>query len=261
MRRVLGAAAARRAGRGDPAAPPARADSVRRTQFRVRGGRASAAARARRARPARARHLLRDAAARAGAGRPGRGSRGRRVRPLPADRRGARTLAGWDAGAADVLDVSPRHRVRASTGVRRARLLDRLGGGRVRVGGARRLRNPVPPRGGPHPLRPAGPDELPRGRLRLPARVERELGDRRADRADPGPGRRRPGDLRPLGRRRLERRRAARPQGDRRPAHVRVRRPRADAPERGRAGDRGLPRPLPGAARRRRRRPSASWRA
>ena len=103
------------------------------------------------------------------------------------------------------------------------------------------------------PVRPAGADELPRGRLRLRAHVEPGVGDRGADRADPRPGRRRAGDLRALRRRRLERRGAARPPRDRRPADVRVRRPRPDAQERGRAGDRGVPRPLQGAAGRRRR--------
>ena len=43
-------------------------------------------------------------------------------------------------------------------------------------------------------------------------------------------------------------------QGGRRPAHLRVRRPRPDAQERGRPGRRRLPRPLPGPARRGRRR-------
>ena len=64
--------------------------------------------------------------------------------------------------------------------------------------------------------------------------------------AHPRPGRRRQGHLRPVGRRRLVRRGAARAPRDRRPAHLRLRRPRPDAQERGRAGHRGLPRPLQG---------------
>ena len=84
--------------------------------------------------------------------------------------------------------------------------------------------------------------------------VERRVDRRGADRADPRPGRRRQGHLRPVRRRRLVGRRAARPPGDRRPADLRLRRPRPDAQERGRAGHRGLPRPLQGPARRRRRR-------
>ena len=79
------------------------------------------------------------------------------------------------------------------------------------------------------------------------------VGDRRAGREDPGPGRRRPGDLRPLRRRRLLGRGAARPQGGRGEADLRLRRPRADADERGRAGGRGL-RPVRHPARPRRRR-------
>ena len=66
--------------------------------------------------------------------------------------------------------------------------------------------------------------------------------------------------LRALRRRRLRGRRAARPQGGRRPAHLRLRRPRAAARERGRAGRGDVRRPLPRAARPRRRRRSASSR-
>ena len=72
-----------------------------------------------------------------------------------------------------------------------------------------------------------------------------------AIRAQVGDG---PRHLRPLRRRRLDRRGAARAPRGRRPADVRVRRPRADAQERGRAGHLRLPRPLQGPARRRRRR-------
>ena len=61
-------------------------------------------------------------------------------------------------------------------------------------------------------------------------------------------------DLRALGRRRLGRGGAARLQGGRRPADLRVRRPRAHARQRGGAGRRDLRRPLPGAARPRPRR-------
>ena len=86
------------------------------------------------------------------------------------------------------------------------------------------------------------------------AHLEPGVDRRGAGRADPRPGRRRPGDLRALGRRRLLGGRAARAPRDRRPAHVRVRRPRADAQERGRAGHLRVPRPLQGPARRGRRR-------
>ena len=53
----------------------------------------------------------------------------------------------------------------------------------------------------------------------------------------PRAGRQRRGDPRPVRRRRFVGRRGADPQGDRRPAHLRVRRPRPAAPERGEAGD------------------------
>ena len=56
------------------------------------------------------------------------------------------------------------------------------------------------------------------------------------DRRDPRAGRGGPGDLRPFGRGRQRRRRGADPRGDRPPAHLRLRRPRPDARERGRAG-------------------------
>ena len=67
------------------------------------------------------------------------------------------------------------------------------------------------------------------------------LGDgqlhRRGGRAHPRAGRRRRGDPGPVGRRRFERRRGADPQGDRRQAHLRLRRPRAAAQGRRPAGD------------------------
>ena len=47
-------------------------------------------------------------------------------------------------------------------GLHRAGVVDGLAGGRVRVARAGDLRDPVSPRGRPHPLRPAGADELPR---------------------------------------------------------------------------------------------------
>ena len=70
---------------------------------------------------------------------------------------------------------------------------------------------------------------------------------------DPRAGRARAGALRPLGRRRLGGRRAARAQGGRRPAHLRLRRPRAPAQGRGGAGRRDVRPALPRPARPRRR--------
>ena len=84
--------------------------------------------------------------------------------------------------------------------------------------------------------------------LHRPRRLHRRLDHGRlqgpGDRRDPRPGRRRPGHLRPLRRRRLVGRRGADPRGDRRPAHLRLRRHRPDAPGRGRGGRHPVPRPL-----------------
>ena len=94
-----------------------------------------------------------------------------------------------------------------------------------------------------------GAEELPLQRRRGAARVDARCGDRGAGRAHPRPGRARAGSVRAVGRRRLGRRRAARAQGGRRPAHVRLRRPRASPAERGRTGRRDIRRPLPSPAR------------
>ncbi len=61
------------------------------------------------------------------------------------------------------------------------------------------------------------------------------------DRQDPRPGRQGQGDLRALRRRRLRRRRGVDPRGDRRRAHLRVRRPRLAAAGRGREGRGAVP--------------------
>jgi GMP synthase (glutamine-hydrolysing) len=61
---------------------------------------------------------------------------------------------------------------------------------------------------------------------------------------DPRPGRRRQGDLRPVGRRRQLGGRGADPRGDRRATDLRVRRHRPAAQERGRPGRHPVPRPL-----------------
>ena len=81
---------------------------------------------------------------------------------------------------------------------------------------------------------------------------------RDVDRRHPRPGRRRPGHLRAVRRRRLGGGRRARAPGHRAAAHVRVRRHRADAPGRGRAGRRDLPPPPGHRAHPRARRPTAS---
>ena len=146
--------------------------------------------------------------------------------------------AGGDAARADVLDVPPRHRVRAAAGVHRAGVLERLAGG---GGGGRRaghLRHPVSSRGRAHALRPGDPDAVPDGGVRLRADVVGGVDRRGPDRAHPRAGGRRAGDLRALGRGGLLGGGAARAPRGRRAADVRVRRSRADAQGRGRAGGR-----------------------
>ena len=154
-------------------------------------------------------------------------------------RRRRRAPARRAAGRAAVLDEPSRLRLRGAGGIHRARRLAR----------ARRS-----PRSRAPSAASTGSSSTPRSSTRRTARRSSSascarspargalvagLGDRRADRGDPRPGRRRRRDLRALRRRRLGDRRGARPPGDRRPAHLRPRRPRADAQERGRAGRRG----------------------
>ena len=78
----------------------------------------------------------------------------------------------------------------------------------------------------------------------LPGRLDHGRLPRRGDRPHPRAGRQGPGDLRPFGRRRFVGRGGADPRGDRRPADLRLRRSRPDAPGRGGGGGRPLPRPL-----------------
>ena len=248
MRRLLRAAAPPRWRRRGRASSAQGRDLVGRSGVGLRRRGAAAAVRAAQARRAGAGHLLWDAAAGARARRPRRGCRGRGVRTLAADRLRHRAAAGRHSGRAIVLDVAPRHGLLAAARVHGAGVVDRVAGGRIRVRARGRVRDPVSPRGGSHPVRPAGAVQLPDRHLWLQRKLERRLGDRGSDRPDPSAGRRRARDLRPLGRGRLERRRAARAPCDRRPADMRVRRPRADAQERGRAGHLRLPGPLQGAA-------------
>ena len=82
---------------------------------------------------------------------------------------------------------------------------------------------------------------------------------RRPGRRDPRPGRRRAGHLRAVRRCRLRGRGGARAPGRRRPADLRLRRPRPAAGGRGRAGREGLRRRDRRRPRRRRRQPTSSW--
>ena len=177
--------------RGGRRAQAARDHPLRRARLGVRAGRAGARRAPARAGRAGDGHLLRDAAARPHARRPRRAGRGRRVRPLGAAGRRARRAAGGPAARADLLDVPPRHRLRAAAGLHRAGLLDRLAGRRGGGHRARDLRHPVPPRGRAHALRPGDPDALPDRGLRLRADLVGRVDRRGTDPPDPQPGRRR----------------------------------------------------------------------
>ena len=96
------------------------------------------------------------------------------------------------------------------------------------------------------------------------AKRQRRLDDgrlpRRGDRPHSRASRQVARDLRLVGRRQFGGRGRAHPRGDRRPAHLRVRRPRAHAPRRsGRSGE-SVPRPFQHSARSRRRRAKSSSR-
>ena len=136
--------------------------------------------------------------------------------------------------------------VAAPDGLRGHRPHRRRAGGRARGRRPAHLRRAVPPRGRAHAARPGDAQALPLRRVRLPPDVDDDVDHRdrrsRPIRAQVG---RRAGHLRAVGRRRLGGGRRARAQGDRRPAHLRLRRHRADARGRGRAGGRDVP-PPPG---------------
>ena len=104
------------------------------------------------------------------------------------------------------------------------------------------------------PYGPGRAQALPGRRLRLRHDVVGRVDRRGADRADPRPGRRRRRSSAASAAASTRRSPRCSCTGDRRPAHLRLRRPRPDAQERGRAGHRDLPRPLQGPARARRRR-------
>ena len=103
------------------------------------------------------------------------------------------------------------------------------------------LRVDVPPRSGAHARRRKTPAQFrPQGR-RPDRRLDHARLPRGGDREDPRAGRQGQGDLRPLRRRRFSGRRGADPRGDRRPAHLRVRRSRHAAARRGQDGRRPVP--------------------
>ena len=239
MRRLLGAAAGDRVARRDPRAAAEGPGALRRAGIGLRARGAALPDRAARPRDPDAGHLLRDAGDGPEPRRQGRGGGVGRVRARRAHpHRRRRPPARRPARGAELLDEPPRHGLRAAAGLRRPRLDPGLAGRRLRGSRQGPLRDPVPPRGRPHALRDRDPDPLPARPCRLRAAVVAAVGDRRAGRPDPRPGRRGHGDLRPLRRGRLVGRRAARPQSGGREADLRLRRPRADADERGRAGGR-----------------------
>ena len=192
----------------------------------LRGRRAAGRPGAVRPRRARARHLLRHAADGPGPRRRGRTDRRVGVRPHRARRRARRALRRA-ARAPDRLDEPsrPGHRPPAGARVVGASPVD--ADRRLRGSGPRRLRRPVPPRGRATPRTATTCSRTSStGSAGAPAWTP-DRGDRGAGRADPRPGRRRARALRALRRRRLRGRGAARPQGGRRSAHVRLRRPTA----------------------------------
>ena len=107
---------------------------------------------------------------------------------------------------------SPRPR-RADRGVRGPR--------------AAALRRPVPPGGRAHAARAGGPQELPLPRRRRAARLDGRSRDRGGDGAHPRPGRRRAACSAPSPAASTRRWPRCCAQGGRRPAHLRLRRPRA----------------------------------
>ena len=125
--------------------------------------------------------------------------------------------------------------------------------GRVRGRRPQALRRAVAPRGAALDVRPAGARELPPARCGPEGGVDRGERRRRPRRLGACPGRRGPGHLRPVRGRRLLGCRGAGAEGRRRPADLRVRRPRAAALGGGRAGREGLRRGHRRRPRRRRR--------
>ena len=246
--RLLGARRSHDLARGGARAQPARADPQRRAGVGVRGQRAARRPADLRARHPDARHLLRHAADGARPRRSRRPHRRLRVREDGAARGGVAALQGH-AGGSDRLDVAPRLGRRAARGRARRRRLAVDADRGVRGARAPPLRRPVPSRGRAHAARDGGAEELPLRDRRRAAGLDARGRDRGAGRAHPRAGRVGARALRALRRRRLGRRGAARAQGGRRPAHLRLRRPRDAAQGRGRAGRRDLRRALPRAAR------------
>ena len=230
-------------------ARPARARALGRTRVGVRGRCAAGGSGHLRARHPDARHLLRDAGHGAGARRQGRADRRLRVRQDGVHRRGRRALRE-PAGGADRLDEPPR------LGHARRRRAARVV--------ASSQSTPITAFEDPerrlygvqfHPEvvhTPYGNDLLKNFLYSVAdapptwtaaAVIEEQVERIRAQVGDAARA------VRALGRSGLRGRRADRAQGHRRPAHLRLRRPRPAAERRGRAGRRDVRQPLRRAAR------------
>ena len=195
MRRLRRAAAGDRLGRDDPRArrrrrwcsPAARPRSTSRGRRRSRPSCSTSRSRCWASVTGCRRWSWRSAA---GSRRPSRASS---AAPTSSSRDGGGRLLG---GLPEEQSCWMSHRdavFEPPRGLHRARLQPELAGRRLRDARPRPLRDPVPPRGRPHPLRDRDPHPLPARRRRLRAAVVAAVGDRRAGREDPGPGRGRAG--------------------------------------------------------------------
>ena len=245
VRRVLRAAAASRRGRGGPPAAPEGADPVRRPGVRVRRRRAAAGPRAARARHPGAGHLLRDAAHRAA-------SSAARVEGAEIGEFGRSELTVRSQGG-----CSPGRRRRRGAGCRTATRSSarRRGSTRSRRRRARRSRRSSTTSGAIYGIQfhpevvhtPYGQTILTtflRDICGCDMTLERRRRSSRSRSPASAPRSGREGHLRPVGRRGLQRGGGARPPRGGGPADLRVRRPRAHAQERGRAGHLRVPRPV-----------------
>ena len=145
----------------------------------------------------------------------------------------------WKKGEKYPVWMSHGDRVTAAAaGLPRRRHLAECADRHDRRREAQVLRHAVPSRGGAHAAwRGAAAQFRPQDR-RLPRRLDHARLQGRGDREDPQAGRQGPGDLRAVRRRRFRGRRGADPRGDRRSAHLRVRRSRPAAARRSREGRR-----------------------
>ena len=119
--------------------------------------------------------------------------------------------------------------------------------------GAPHLYDDVPPRGRAHARRRQAASELRAQNCPPAGRLDHGALSLKRGRQDKSAGRKSAGDRGAVGRRRFRRRLGADPRGDRRPAHLHLRRPWAFARERGEGGRGALPRRLQHSARPRRR--------